>query len=183
MLCSIPVYICFPLIQTLVVNQRKDIIAHPDHLLMHEIFFWIVIVSILCMRVAIGYVSIVSALITISNCVRPQHLTTVNTFSQVSCMILSTAHKIKLNILFQTLAAAMRVVGPFLGGAIWSWAARKKLFFFDFYLVFLLVALLCAVGFTISLFIPARANHSIAQATKSETLLETVVGYGSVSKI
>ncbi|KAJ3208742.1 hypothetical protein HK099_008651 [Clydaea vesicula] len=92
-----------------------------------------------------------------------RHFCNVMCFTTVMIMINNSSTREQLgfvNGVGQTTAALVRAIGPAFGGILWSWSLTNKLNFpFNYFFIFILLAILSSFAFIQSFFIPAECKH------------------------
>ena len=165
-LACAPLFICFPLLQLIAVKQ-EEAIANEESSTLHEVVLWTLVLTIVAIRVMLTTASFTSSMIVISNCVFPEYLGAANGLGQM-------------------MASALRALGPFLAGSLWTWTLTNGLPFpFNQFFVFILAAVISVVGFFVAFMIPRRANFPPVRDKHAEPLFnsaddEVVTTYGAV---
>ncbi|CAG8737494.1 8021_t:CDS:2, partial [Ambispora leptoticha] len=124
----IPLYIVFPLINTLKQSlncyfelERGIFVCHDKGNLTNERIAWYLLLVTLAIRYFMNVIVFTCVTILVTNSVSPDVLGTVNGIGQTS-------------------ASLARAVGPALGGMLWSWSLNNKLGFpFDRHFVFIVM--------------------------------------------
>ncbi|CAG8557427.1 1999_t:CDS:10 [Ambispora gerdemannii] len=151
----IPVYMTFPLINTLkrslncYFESEKGVIVCPDQGdLTSERIVWCVLLGTLALRFLSNVILFTSITIAISNTVSREVLGTVNGIGQ-------------------TTASLARAIGPALGGILWAWSLNNNLKFpFDRHFVFIVMSIIAFIGWLQSYKIARGAERSTTRLHK-----------------
>jgi MFS family permease len=114
------------------------------------IALWCIIVPLACLRIVAFQASAITVVILLNNSALPAKLGAINGVSQ-------------------TFGSLCRSIGPFIGGAMWSWSTSAGLAFpLDYRLVFLCAAMLSAIVLVLSSFLPASAEKKRTELEKEQ---------------